>query len=106
MAGYDTKISVFEKVNNDLVCVGGQDDAAGCPGFTTDLSLPTVCGSEYAIFIHGFASDTGNFDLSISAEAPCALPIPTLSQWGIIILFFSLISFGLVYLRSKKQALA
>ncbi|MEO1436733.1 MAG: hypothetical protein AAFV80_14440, partial [Bacteroidota bacterium] len=34
-AAYDTKISVFTDGCGSLSCIGGQDDAAGCSGFTT-----------------------------------------------------------------------
>ena len=65
-ASYDTKISVFVGSCGSLTCVGGQDDAAGCSGFTTEFSFFSNGALSYYIFVHGFGSATGNFDLTIS----------------------------------------
>ena len=75
-ANYDTKISIFDATGGGQVCVDGQDDAAGCAGFTTELSWPSVAGVPYNILVHGFGTATGDFDLTISGpdnEAPVAI---------------------------------
>jgi hypothetical protein len=64
-ANYDTKISIFKDGCGTLTCVGGLDDTAGCGGFTTELGVPAD-GSEYLILVHGFASQTGDFDLTVT----------------------------------------
>ena len=81
-ADYDTKISVFTGTCNELVCIGGQDDAAGCAGFTTSLTVLVTVGETYYVLVHGFEGATGNFTLSMTCfESPAndlcenALPI-------------------------------
>ncbi len=64
-ADYDTKISVFSGDCIALACVTGVDDTPGCNGATTKVSWASEFGVEYLILVHGFSSDTGNFNLSI-----------------------------------------
>ncbi|WP_411894392.1 M36 family metallopeptidase [Winogradskyella sp. A2] len=71
-ASYDTKISVFEGTCDGLSCVDGNDDGAGCAGFTSELTIDTVAGVEYLVLVHGFNTATGTFDLSLTCENPCA----------------------------------
>ena len=66
-ANYDTKISVYEDGCGTLGCVAGNDDTAGCGGFTTELSWP-VDGSESLILVHGFGGATGDFDLTVTCD--------------------------------------
>lgn len=63
-AAYDTKISVFAGGCEAPVCVGGQDDTAGCAGFTTEFSFAAAGDTTYAVLVHGFGSSTGTFNLS------------------------------------------
>ncbi|MCB0638794.1 MAG: T9SS type A sorting domain-containing protein [Lewinella sp.] len=69
-ASYDTKISVFSGSCASLNCVDGADDASGCSGFTTELSIPTANGEDYYVLVHGFGSVTGNFSLSLTCADP------------------------------------
>lgn len=69
-ASFDTKISVFTGSCGSLTCVGGQDDAAGCAGFTTSLDVVTIPGETYYVLVHGFGSATGNFSLTLSCPEP------------------------------------
>ena len=69
-AAYDTKISVFTGSCAALTCIGGQDDAAGCAGFTTELSVLTTLGNTYFVLVHGFGSATGTFTLSLDCGSP------------------------------------
>lgn len=65
-ADYDTKISVFSGDCGNLTCVTGADDTLPeCGGGTTKVSWASEFGVEYLILVHGFSSDTGNFNLSI-----------------------------------------
>jgi len=64
-ANYDTKISVYCADCEVKECIGGQDDAAGCSGFSTSFDWPTVAGNTYNVFVHGFGSATGDFELAI-----------------------------------------
>lgn len=65
-ASYDTKLTVFSGSCGSLTCVGGQDDAAGCSGFTTNLTVSVSGSTTYYILVHGFSSATGNFNLTAS----------------------------------------
>jgi hypothetical protein len=63
-ADYDTKLSVFEGECGSLGCVGGNDDFSGC-GLTSQVTWNSD-GSENLILVHGFSSETGNFDLTLT----------------------------------------
>ncbi len=63
-ADYDTKISVYEDGCGTLGCVAGNDDTSGC-GLTTEVTWGSD-GSESLILVHGFSSQTGDFDLTMS----------------------------------------
>ena len=69
-ADYDTKIGVFSGSCGSLSCVAGNDDGSGCSGFTSEVTFPTSAGTVYYIYVTGFSSSTGNFDLSITCESP------------------------------------
>lgn len=72
-ADYDTKISVYCGGCDDLVCVTGNDDGAGCSGFTSETSWCSQFGETYYILVHGFGGQTGTFDLTVSTDStPCA----------------------------------
>ena len=64
-ADYDTKVSVYCADCETKECIGGQDDAPGCDGFSTQFSWPTNPGQTYNVLVHGFGSGTGDFDLAI-----------------------------------------
>jgi len=84
-ANFDTKLSVFTGVCGDLTCVDGNDDGAGCSGFTSELTIPTTAGVEYFILVHGFSSSTGDFDLTLTCQSldPCdAEELPQLTWTG------------------------
>lgn len=65
-AAFDTKIAVYSGACGSLVCVGGNDDGAGCTGFTSELDVATDCGVQYYVYITGFGGATGTFDLTMS----------------------------------------
>jgi len=74
MANFDTKISVFTGVCDDLTCIDGNDDGTNCSDFSSELAIPTTAGVEYFVLVHAFGSGSGDFDLSITCEGvdPCA----------------------------------
>ena len=74
-AAYDTKISVFTGTCGALICVGGQDDAAGCSGFTTEFSFMSNGVSTYLFLIHGFGSAAGSFNLTFTYNASTVPPV-------------------------------
>lgn len=73
-AAYDTKISVYCGTCGSVICVDGNDDGAGCSGFTSEISWCSAVGQEYLVLVHGFSSETGAFDLSILDGAACGSP--------------------------------
>ncbi len=70
-ASYDTKLSVFTNACDDTaVCIGGNDDGAGCSGFSSEFSFVSDSGTDYFILVHGFDDATGTFDLSVTCADP------------------------------------
>lgn len=71
-AAYDTKITIFSGGAgcSNLTCVADNDDASGCTGLTSEASALTQAGGFYYILVHGFSSNTGNFDLTATLGAP------------------------------------
>lgn len=68
---YDSKISVFTGDCNTLICVGGNDDAAGCGGNSSQLSFPSIAGVTYLVLVHGYNQAVGAFTLSITCADGC-----------------------------------
>ena len=64
---YDTKIQVFEGSCGALTCVTGIDDACG---LQSEVGFNTTPGTDYFIYVFGFGSSTGDFDLSITCTTP------------------------------------
>jgi subtilisin-like proprotein convertase family protein len=86
-ADYDTKISVFclGCDSATLTCVGGNDDSPNCgfPEFKSTIEFCTQAGAEYLIYVHGFGSSAGNFNLAVddlgtacSPQVDCIPPEP------------------------------
>jgi len=74
-ANYDTKIDILTGSCMELICVGGNDDAAGC-GVTSEITFPTLVGETYYVFVSGFSAfSSGTFDLTMTC-GPACLPTP------------------------------
>ena len=71
-ADFDTKLTIFSGSCGMLTCEIGLDDnfAAGCAGFTTELDFPTSASYTYYIYVHGWASQQGNFVLTVENIPP------------------------------------
>ena len=66
-AAYDTAISVYCQGCAVLTCVAGNDDAAGCSGFTSTVVVPTRNNAQYLVAVHGWEPvASGAFTLSSS----------------------------------------
>jgi hypothetical protein len=65
LATYDTKISVFCGGCTTPVCVGGNDDFCG---LASSVSWCTNPGETYLILVHGFSSNTGDFELAVNSD--------------------------------------
>lgn len=66
-SGYDTKIQVYEGACGALTCVSGNDDACGLQSETVFISNP---GTEYYIYVFGFGTSTGNYQLDLTCVTP------------------------------------
>ena len=70
-ASYDTKLTIFEGNCGALTCLAGNDDGAGCSGFSSEVTAQTQVGQFYYILVHGFGTtSTGNFDLTATLGPP------------------------------------
>jgi subtilisin-like proprotein convertase family protein len=64
-ANYDTKLSVYCQDCDNLTCVNGNDDGAGCAGFTSSVDF-CADGDGFLVFVHGFGSATGDYNLTLT----------------------------------------
>ena len=69
---YDTKITVYEGSCGTLTCVAGNDDDFSCGNsiFNSTVNFSTNVGSEYFVLVHGWSSNTGDFELSMECAPP------------------------------------
>ena len=65
-ADFDTKIQVWEGSCGALVCVDGNDDGAGCSGFTSSITFPSTASTTYYIKVSGFGAGTGTGNLTMT----------------------------------------
>jgi len=72
---YDTKLYVYEGECGSLVCVGGDDDDFDCPDSIRHslVEFNSVVGTSYYIYVAGFGSNTGNFELSLDCKVQVEL---------------------------------
>lgn len=71
-ATYDTKISVYCLGCETLACVDANDDQVGCSqSFRSNATWCSEDGIEYHILVHGFQSQTGDFNMSVFDNGPC-----------------------------------
>jgi large repetitive protein len=72
VTNYDSKLTVFEGSCDDLICVTGNDDTF-CVNSTLHslVSFIATPGQTYYILVHGFASSTGDFEVSLTCEDAC-----------------------------------
>ncbi|MCF8459530.1 MAG: PKD domain-containing protein [Flavobacteriales bacterium] len=71
---FDTKLGVFSGDCNALACVGGNDDDSGCTssGTRSTYSFYGQAGVAYYIYVTGYLTNTGDFDLSITCNCTAA----------------------------------
>lgn len=79
----DTKIQVWCNSCTQPVCIGGNDDFAGCAisGLRSEVSWCTAPGQTYYIAIGGFSSNAGVMELSVSGGAACGSPMSCAPQY-------------------------
>ncbi|MCB0637112.1 MAG: T9SS type A sorting domain-containing protein, partial [Lewinella sp.] len=73
-SNYDTKIGVFNGGCNLAIlnCIGGNDDDFGC-GFSilrSTVTFNTVIGVSYYIYVTGFSTAVGTYELSVDCAPP------------------------------------
>ena len=66
-SAFDTKIQVYEGACGTLTCVGGNDDACG---LQSETSFVSTVGTEYYIYVFGFGTSTGAYQLDITCVTP------------------------------------
>ncbi|MBW6491394.1 MAG: carboxypeptidase regulatory-like domain-containing protein, partial [Lentimicrobium sp.] len=66
-SSFDTKIGVFSGTCGALVCEAYNDDFCGA---SSEVSFPSVMGTEYLVYVTGYSASTGNFTLSLSCVNP------------------------------------
>ena len=64
---YDTKLNVFSGTCSSYTCVTGNDDACA---LGSRVTFATVVGTNYYIFVSGYANHKGTFTLTISCATP------------------------------------
>ncbi len=75
-SGFDTKIGIFSGTCGALVCVGGNDDFAGC-GLQSQITVPTSFGTTYYVLVTGFGTASGNYTLTRTCLPQCTgVPSP------------------------------
>lgn len=102
---FDSKLSIYDGTCGALNCIIGEDDDfAICGGNDPSVDFMSSLGTTYYIHVHGFGGTNGPFDMTIAGE-PVAPPppIPTMSEWGVIILMIILSTFGILAIRQKKE---
>jgi len=104
-SSYDTKIGVFDGSCASLNCIGGNDDnSAACgSGGQSEFSWGAVTGEDYYILVHGWNSNAGNYTLDLTCAAVTSPSVPTLSEWGLIILALLLMTFGTLHLIKRES---
>jgi hypothetical protein len=73
-ADFDTRVAVYDGCTaapSDTNLLGCNDDAAGCPGFTSALSVPVSAGQCYLIRVGGYNGGSGTGILSIACAGLC-----------------------------------
>ncbi|MHC5024050.1 MAG: serine hydrolase [Planctomycetota bacterium] len=74
-ADLDTKLAIYDQCTagpSDTSLIGCNDDAVGCAGFGSRLSVPVAAGQCYLIRIGGYNGGAGTGDLSITCNETCS----------------------------------
>jgi len=76
-SSFDTKIQIYSGTCGALTCVGGNDDNfAECgAGGNSEYQFITTAGTQYYIYVFGFGSNTGAYELNLSCIPAPDLPV-------------------------------
>ncbi|MEC8896550.1 MAG: thrombospondin type 3 repeat-containing protein, partial [Planctomycetota bacterium] len=68
---FDTRLSIFEGNCNELICIAGNDDGAGCPDGQSYTAFRSEKGVEYLVLVYGERpGDFGPFVLNLEEAIP------------------------------------
>ena len=67
---FNTQISIYIGTCDELICIDGNDDGAGCSGGTSEIEIQTNNGTRYLIFVNGQGNAEGDFQLDVSCPQP------------------------------------
>ncbi len=73
---YDADISVFTGDCSGLVCLNGLDGVSSCSWQPT-LTFQSQLGTNYLIYVNGYESDVGDFEMNVSCPLPNPCPNPS-----------------------------
>jgi hypothetical protein len=66
-SGFDTKIRVYSGACGTLMCVAGNDDSCG---LQSEVSIISQTGTNYLVYVFGFGSSTGTYELTATCTTP------------------------------------
>ncbi len=79
---YDTRLSVYCLMNGscgdtpEFICVGSNDDSPACvTNSRSAFRFATEAGGKYYIMVHGYGSNTGNFELTVDCSPAASAPL-------------------------------
>jgi predicted outer membrane repeat protein len=80
---YDSKLFVYQGIcGGTYTCVAGNDDDPNC-GFSSTVSFASTSGVSYLVFVSGFGSSTGRFELLASCATPSATVVASRSAFEV-----------------------
>ena len=77
-SAYDTKLGVFTGTCDAPVCLDGDDD--GGDSVQSLVTFPSLEGVEYLIYVTGYSSNAGDYQLNVTCEAPPSAVIVTCGE--------------------------
>ncbi len=103
--------NAFDPTNQSTNYVAGDDDGNGGIGTSNIDAVPLTAGTNYYIVTTGFAAgDFGAYTTAITGAgtATCIppAPIPTMGEWGLILLSLLTLTLGVVTVMRRQMALA
>ncbi|MFT4665424.1 MAG: hypothetical protein ACI9XB_002379 [Gammaproteobacteria bacterium] len=80
-SSFDTKLNVYCLTSGDcsgtpeFTCVGSNDDGGNCINVgTSEVSFATENGKKYYIMVHGYGSNTGDYNLALDCNTNVTVP--------------------------------
>jgi hypothetical protein len=69
-ADFDTRLAVLSDCGTRWV-LGCNDDASGCSGFSSQVTVPVACGQAVRVAVGSFDGTTGTATLTVSQQGSC-----------------------------------